>query len=119
MTDTMTTVALRHLNLGDFTGEVGGVSSYEVKTVERLIDAAQNWLETQLGYKIADKYPPSGSPLLSTVPPAIDHAILMMVAHWYANREATLVGVNAAPLPLGVSEIIQDYRDWSWGEASA
>lgn len=25
--------------------------------VQRLISAAQDWLETQLGYKLADKYP--------------------------------------------------------------
>lgn len=106
--------AMRQLNLTD-----GQLTADDYQLLDRLIDAAHSWLETQLGYKLGERYPPSGSPLLSTVPPALDHAILMMVSHWYANREASVIGVNAIPLPLGVSEIIQDYRDWSWGEADA
>lgn len=84
--------------------------------VTRLISVAQSWLENQLGYTLADRFT-TGSPATLNVPPALDHAILMMIADFYANREATVVGVSAAPLPLGVSEIIQDYRDWSWSDA--
>jgi hypothetical protein len=85
--------------------------------VQRLISAAQDWLESQLGYKLAEKYPQTGSPIVP-VPPALDQAVLLMVGHWYANREATLVGVSAAPLPLGVADIVNDYRNWSWGECA-
>ncbi len=87
--------------------------------VTRLIAAAQDWMEAQLGYKIAEKYPPAGSPAVSTVPPALDQGCLLMVAHWYANRESTIVGVNAQTLPLGVSDIVSDFRNWSWGEPDA
>lgn len=87
--------------------------------ISRLLDTADSWLEAQLGYAVADKYPPSGSPAVSTVPRPLDHLRLMLVAHWYANREATLVGVSAAPLPFGVADIVNDFRDWSWGEPSA
>lgn len=75
--------------------------------VTRLLLAAQDWLERQLGYKITDRYP-------ADVPPALDHAVYLMTGHFYANREATLVGVTAAALPLGVCDIVNDYRDWSW-----
>lgn len=87
--------------------------------ITRLIAASQDWLESQLGYKLADKYPDAGSPAVSTVPAALDQAQLMLLAHWYANREATLVGVSASEAPLGVNEIVCDYRNWSWGEADA
>jgi hypothetical protein len=87
--------------------------------ISRLLDTAQEWLEAQIGYKLADKYPPTGSPAVSTVPTPLDHARLLLVSHWYANREATLVGVSATPLPFGVADIVNDWRDWSWGEADA
>lgn len=78
--------------------------------VTRLIAAATDWLERQLGYVIAERYP-------DEVPPALDQGMLLMTGHWYANREATLVGVNAQTLPIGIADIVNDYRDWSWGEA--
>jgi uncharacterized phage protein (predicted DNA packaging) len=75
--------------------------------VTRLLLAAQDWLERQLGYKISERYPDG-------VPPALDQAVLVLTAHYYANREATLVGVSAATLPFGLDHIVNDYRDWSW-----
>lgn len=90
-----------HLNLTTSDNDV---------VVTRLIAAATDWFETQLGYKIADRYPDG-------VPPAVDQGILLMIGHWFANREATLVGVSATGLPFGVADIVNDYRDWSWGEA--
>ncbi|SHF67435.1 phage conserved hypothetical protein, phiE125 gp8 family [Loktanella atrilutea] len=43
------------------------------------------------------------------VPPALVQAVRMLVAHWYANREA-VVTRSAAPLPLGVQMLIAPYR---------
>ena len=43
------------------------------------------------------------------VPPALVQAVRMLVAHWYANREAVVTG-SAAPLPLGVQMLIAPYR---------
>jgi hypothetical protein len=88
----------------------------------RLVQAAQNWLERQLGYTLLSRYPIDVSdPQLpvSTIPPALDHAVLLLVGHFYANREASVIGVVAGELPLGVCDIVNDYRDWSWGEADA
>ncbi len=36
-------------------------------------------------------------------------AVLMLVAHWYSNREAVVVGAAGAELPLGVARLLQ-YR---------
>ncbi|MDA9530339.1 head-tail connector protein [Bradyrhizobium sp. CCBAU 25338] len=87
--------------------------------VERLILVAQDWLERQLGYTLADRYT-VGSPATLTVPPALDHAVLLMVGHFYANREASLIGgTGGSELPLGVCDIVNDYRDWSWSDGNA
>lgn len=77
--------------------------------VTRLIAVAQGWFESQLGYTIATEYP-------DEVPAPLDHGVLLMVGHYYANREATLAGVISAPLPMGVADIVNDYRKWSWAD---
>jgi uncharacterized phiE125 gp8 family phage protein len=46
------------------------------------------------------------------VPPAIKHAIKLLIAHWYENREATVVGqsIFVAELPLAVDRLLAPYR---------
>ena len=46
------------------------------------------------------------------VPDPIQEAIKQLAAHFYENREATLVGVSAQELPLGVADLINPYRAW-------
>lgn len=42
---------------------------------------------------------------------SINQACLMLVAHWYANREAVANNmVNLAVMPLGVQALLQPYR---------
>jgi len=45
----------------------------------------------------------------SSVPAAIRQAILLLVAHWYKNREA-VAETSYAELPLGVRNLISPYR---------
>lgn len=42
--------------------------------------------------------------------PAVEHAILMLVAHFYENREAVKEAATAA-VELGVDRLIQPYRE--------
>jgi hypothetical protein len=44
--------------------------------------------------------------------PELDQAALMLVAHWFVNREAVAVGATAAAveLPLAVQMLIAPYR---------
>lgn len=37
-------------------------------------------------------------------------AMLMLVAHWYENREAVIVGSISSAIPLAVESLIQPYR---------
>lgn len=49
----------------------------------------------------------------ANVPDALKRAILLLVGHMHENREAVAVGVSTALLPMGVSEILSEYRNWS------
>ncbi len=46
----------------------------------------------------------------SAVPEDIRHAILMLIGHWYENREALLVGTIAKPIEMGVEALLSPYR---------
>lgn len=48
------------------------------------------------------------------VPTPIQHAIKMLVAHWYENREAVVRGAGNAPaeVPLAVEALIRPYKRW-------
>lgn len=39
-------------------------------------------------------------------------AVLMAVAHWYANRETVNVGNIVSALPLGFTDLLSTYRSW-------
>ncbi len=45
-------------------------------------------------------------------PADIRQAILLLVGHWFENREATLVGVGADATPFGFLDLISAYRQW-------
>lgn len=44
------------------------------------------------------------------VPPAVDHAVLMLVGHFYEHREA-VSDVKTAAVEIGVDRLIQPYRE--------
>lgn len=52
----------------------------------------------------------SASPAGENVPDAIKQALLLLVAHWYENREPVIVGTISADLPLTVRALLGPYR---------
>ena len=70
----------------------------EDSVIAGLIDAASDHLQS-IGVDV------SSTPL----PPAIAQAILLLVGHYYENREATIDRPMHA-LPLGVARLIAPYR---------
>ncbi|MEF2074355.1 head-tail connector protein [Consotaella aegiceratis] len=78
--------------------------------LSRLLGAATAHVEAQLGFALddADEFPDG-------TPADIEQAVLMVAAHWYENREATVVGVSAQELPIGVVDIIREHRNYTYG----
>lgn len=48
----------------------------------------------------------------AAVPVAIKQAILLLVGHWYENREAVAVGHTVIQLPMTVDALLWPYRVW-------
>lgn len=70
-------------------------------------DAATEWCLSYTGAAYDDP---------STAPANMKLAALMLAAHFYQNREASLVGVTAQELPNGVLDRLNPLRSWSfWG----
>jgi len=47
-----------------------------------------------------------------TVPTALRHAIKLVVAHWFLNRESVLVGVTSHELERTLKSLLWQYRDY-------
>lgn len=44
------------------------------------------------------------------VPQPIRQALLLLIAHWYENREPVEIGATATPIPPAVSDLLAPYR---------
>jgi uncharacterized phiE125 gp8 family phage protein len=49
----------------------------------------------------------------SDVPQTVRHGLMMLIAHWYENRENELMGTISKTLPHGF-EALMDYERGSW-----
>jgi hypothetical protein len=100
------------VTLADAKAHLGITDSTDDALITAKIDAAQARLEQMLGYVIATEFP-------DTVPADLAEGVLQLTAHFYENREATLVGLSAMPLPMGVEDTIRNRRTYAWGVAGA
>jgi uncharacterized phiE125 gp8 family phage protein len=46
------------------------------------------------------------------VPEDIRQAVALLLGHYFAHREAVVAGITAAPLPLGVSDMLFPHKRW-------
>lgn len=76
----------------------------------RLLAAATAHIERLLGFKLddADEFP-------NGTPADLELAVLQLAADWCENREASLIGITGRPIPFGVQEIVNEYRNWTFG----
>lgn len=44
---------------------------------------------------------------------AIHAAMLLLIGHWYANRESVVVGLTASELPMAVKALISPYSHFN------
>lgn len=101
------------VTLDDVKAQLNQTLDIDDDLIERKIAAAQNHIENLLGFKIECEYTPS------KIPAALKECVCQLAAHWYENREAALVGVNAQALPFGLTDIVNEHRIWSFGEPDA
>lgn len=78
--------------------------------IERQLASAKAHITRLIGFALDDAVQfPGGTPA------DLDQAVMLLAAHWYENREATLVGVSAEYIPFGVAEIVREYRTYTYG----
>ncbi|MBK3745814.1 phage gp6-like head-tail connector protein [Paraburkholderia aspalathi] len=94
MTTVTLTLAKAHLNI-DHSGDD--------ELIEHYLEAAESWITDFIG-----------KPFPDPVPASLKQAVLQLAAHFYENREATLIGISAGELPFGVIDLIRPHRDWSF-----
>ena len=49
----------------------------------------------------------------AALPLALKHAMLLLVAHYYASREPVLIGVSVNKLPLAFDFLINPWKHWT------
>ncbi|CDG54566.1 MULTISPECIES: head-tail connector protein [Halomonadaceae] len=48
-------------------------------------------------------------------PPDVDIAVLLLVGHWYENRESVVIGTISSEAPMGVDMLLAPHRIYSVG----
>lgn len=51
----------------------------------------------------------------SDIPDTIRHAMLMLIAYWYENRENELIGTISKTLPFGFADLLNIHREQWYG----
>jgi hypothetical protein len=98
------------LALADLKTQTNVTGTADDAILTRLLAAATAHVASELGFAIDDEVEfPDGTPA------DLEQAVLMVAAHWYENREGSLVGVTAQELPMGVADIIRNHRSYTYG----
>lgn len=71
--------------------------------LQTLLDAAEEWVCLSTHRELTELCDAHG------LKPSVRHAVLMLAAHWYAQREAA-VGGTMSPAPYGVSALLAPFR---------
>lgn len=80
---------------------LGTLAAGTDELLQLYIDAAEAQAAAMLGKPLSD---------FSPVPADIKQAILQLAAHFYANREAVLVGAGVNEIPYGVADLLRAHR---------
>lgn len=98
------------LSVSDLKDQANVTGAADDAILTRMLAAATAHIERLLGFKLDD-----ADELPGGAPADLELAVLQLAADWYENREATLVGVTAQPIPYGVREIVNEYRKYTFG----
>ena len=91
-------------------------SDAEDSLIAAYASAAVNYVEKFCDGTLVESLTP---PVAGEMPPreilftsGIWAAMLLLIGHWYANREAVNVGIITSELPLGVEALLMQHRRW-------
>jgi uncharacterized phage protein (predicted DNA packaging) len=91
--------AKKHCNIDEcFTGDDQYISD--------LIAVAEAVLEEDICHKLSS-FETNG-----VLPPALSHALLLLIGNYYANREPVIIGTIVADAPLSYKHLVGLYRDY-------
>ena len=82
----------------DFTSTVGPKDGFSWPATQNRSDAIR--IEYEIGFGNA----------ISDVPQSIRHALMLLIGHWYDNRENELIGTISKSIPFGFEELININR---------
>ena len=82
----------------------------DAAVLDRILGAAQAHAESILGYKLNDT-----TELPNGAPADLEHAVLMIAAHWFNERETVLIGVTGQEVPFGAAQILGAHRRYTFG----
>lgn len=97
------------VTLADQKANLGIIDDADDTLIEAKLEAAQAHIEMVLGYAIEEEF--------VTAPADLAEAVRSLAAHFYENREASVVGVSVSEMPMSVADILRERRGYSFGGA--
>ena len=68
------------------------------------VEAAKSHVAMHCNRELVDTVPTGPEQMGFT--PDVEQAVLLLVGHWYANREAVVTGVTSMAVPLAVDRLL-------------
>ena len=96
-----TVILKKHLNIDETWVE-------DDEYIKALCLAAENAVENHIARPLSEITDEPGK-----LPPAVKHAILLLVGHFYANRESVSFA-TASEIPLAYQYLLQPYKSYAF-----
>ena len=101
-----------------YTNVNGANTSFNVIDIVQPVGLGRYLLQPKFGINWPEAQSPNGVRIefsagfedLAAVPSTIQRAALMLISHWYENREAVLIGTISKEIELGFSSMVEMVR---------
>ncbi len=100
-------------NTGSYGGSLSG-SDYHMDTEQGLITLNDSTMTDLYAQSNAIKITAvAGQPNIGIIKGDIKLAMLLLIGHWFENREESIVGTIVAKIPMGAKDLLAPYRAYS------
>lgn len=106
MIQELTSVKITEIDLDFVKGYLKVDYEDEDKLIVTMMMAARSHIETILGYKITDRFA-----TVEDIPGEFTIAFLMLVAHWFDQRQMQTVGTLGKEMAYAVDAIVEAHMD--------